>query len=885
MKRFLFVFFLGVVMMSTSFVQASGDSLTKEDSITSPIKVSINSVGYSAQKNQIVLKITIKNNTTSFIDNVFSYLEIYKGDALQDEGYRFAGLKFMYVSKEPLNNLSPQSSQNLKIVYNIPTTLPSGKYFIRYIVKDKEMVNFGMTYSPEPILIKGDGGFIGSIIAQAEVRGIKSDLYLGVRSLKDDIISIIIPLDKNNDLVKKINQEDIYTEIAVEPIANNHFQKKVFPKEKINIIHTEQDGDILRYDIKPWSDLSTGPLNVIIRFFDEKNNLIANEISARWFRSENVIRIKEIKTETNYYKKGNKLDIQIPITLFGLQENMELISKVSVDTNRGVLNFTQKEVVDNKKDSFTFDFSKNSVGHDNIVVSGISTQLLNAKTGELIDEMKMRLNIDKYYVNGDEYLNQVQENNQQRNSQQNVIFIASAGLFVIFMVVSMFGILRFLRKKGKKIISIILIFGVNIGVGVLLFKNATKIVQANCSIRASSCADSNSTGIVKTIGTWIENAPEKNQGNCSLSKRVDIYATYSCEACLNGSPVVLGLEARYSDGSADLNVCSSHGWAVPHHETSGMYGPFTTTIPLNSQSVQYRSLVRIGAGCACAAASSESRWYSFSCTTPATCTGSLPIGATKCPNADSNLTENVAWHKVADCSGASKCSYTRKVDCGPKNNTNQTTLTSSSSGLCKAPGVVHNFDDKMTEFDGDWTWNCVKSGYDSASCLAYKFGSCAPTTSAPYDDKNDACQEGHINSVSLNNGTFSWKCGTNGGASLGSFVDISQNAQGTTINATSDTYAPTDCQCTAGYTYYCQIAPANCSNHCGEMATEIHAPFKKETACFPNEGDFIHVTRENYADNVIKHAPGEPDVCENKQVQCPPCGVNPGESGTINETN
>jgi hypothetical protein len=191
----------------------------------------------------------------------------------------------------------------------------------------------------------------------------------------------------------------------------------------------------------------------------------------------------------------------------------------------------------------------------------------------------------------------------------------------------------------------------------------------------------------------------------------------------------------------------------------------------------------------------------------------------------------------------------------------------------------------MTEVDGDWTWNCVKSGYDSASCLAHKFGSCAPTTSAPYDDKNDACQEGHINSVSLNNGTFSWKCGTNGGASLGSFVDISQNAQGTTINATSDTYAPTDCQCTAGYTYYCQIAPANCSDHCGEMATEIHTPFKKETACFPNEGDFIPVTREYYASKLAKHGPGEPDVCENKQVQCPPCGVNPGESGTVNETN
>jgi hypothetical protein len=66
------------------------------------------------------------------------------------------------------------------------------------------------------------------------------------------------------------------------------------------------------------------------------------------------------------------------------------------------------------------------------------------------------------------------------------------------------------------------------------------------------------------------------------------------------------------------------------------------------------------------------------------------------------------------------------------------------------------------------------------------------------------------------------------------------------------------------------------------MVTEIHTPFKKETACFPMEGDFIHVTREDYADN---HASGQPATCENKQVHCPPCGVNAGESSTINETN
>jgi hypothetical protein len=267
------------------------------------------------------------------------------------------------------------------------------------------------------------------------------------------------------------------------------------------------------------------------------------------------------------------------------------------------------------------------------------------------------------------------------------------------------------------------------------------------------------------------------------------------------------------------------------------------------------------------------------------CTGTLPIAATKCPNADSNLTKDVAWHKVADCTGASKCSYTKKVDCGPKNNTNQTTLTSSSLGLCNAPGVVSNFDDAMTEFDGDWTWGCVKSGYDSAQCLAHKFGSCAPTTNAPYNDKEKACKEGHINSVSLNNGIFSWKCGTNGGASLGSFVDSSQGAQGITLNATPDTYAPTDCQCTAGYTYYCSVQSANCTDKCGEMATEIHIPFKKETACFPTESSPISVTRDDYATNLVNHASGQPATCENKQVHCPPCGVNAGESGVINETN
>jgi hypothetical protein len=267
---------------------------------------------------------------------------------------------------------------------------------------------------------------------------------------------------------------------------------------------------------------------------------------------------------------------------------------------------------------------------------------------------------------------------------------------------------------------------------------------------------------------------------------------------------------------------------------------------------------------------------------PFRCLGHLDFDEKECPDTESDLTKDTIWHRVTNCTGASKCAYTKKAKCGSANEGEYETLTATNPNLCGAGFTANNFNDSQAELDGKWTWQCSKAGYDAVGCFARKKGECPPIPNPPYNLTDDACGYGKINRVSLSDGIFTWYCGTGGeDLSPGSFREVP--SAGTVINVSDEFASSTQCTCTAGYTYSCQVTvPADCSNHCDEMATEIRTPFKKETACFPNEGDLIPVTREDYADN---HASGQPATCENKQVQCPPCGVNAGGSGTVNETN
>lgn len=220
------------------------------------------------------------------------------------------------------------------------------------------------------------------------------------------------------------------------------------------------------------------------------------------------------------------------------------------------------------------------------------------------------------------------------------------------------------------------------------------------------------------------------------------------------------------------------------------------------------------------------------------------------------------------------------------------------------PGNDNHFQTRPSEFSsangdfyGKWTWNCTTN--TTVDCLAYKQGVCNDEpTPAPYEDsggdakkaREKACTSGHFNSVSLNNGILTWKCGTGDtDKTVGSFTS-SDSTIGDVV--TADYYTPTsggtDCQCTPTYEYSCVSlgTSGDCTGHCGETIEEEYGAFKHDISCFPNE-PLVSTTKEEY-----QQAPADKklsgDVCANGTITCAPCGTSSestGQGGSYHETN
>ncbi len=899
-----------------------------------PLRLAINNIVFNKEIHKIDLDLGITNNTQKFIDGLDSYLEIYKGNSLKNEGYMFSGLDLVYISSQPLKKLFPGEKEREHLSYDIPSTLPSGNYFVRYVVKDRENMNFGITYSKTPLKISGTGDYIGFLNAFVEVAGKKSNLMLGLRANKNDVFSIIIPLDENEKLKKKIASNDLYIETEIHPIANNDKDFKKLPRKKITI--SQYGGrDVVKIDVKPWEGMSTGSFDVIVRIFNSDNVQISSDTKARWFRSEEVSRLKEIRTETNYYNKGDKLDVGVRAAFFGYAEDRNFLVKVKLVSNKGDMLFDKITTLKKGETELKFDFS-NFVVNKPVVVKSIEATLTDQKTGNVSDKLNIELSGDKLFVRGKELNTQ----NSTVPKGRKITMGYSWMYWLVFIVIIVgVSVLIFILKNKRRMMP--LFVGVIFGGGMLL---GFHFVKADCSINASSCADENSTGLIYPIKTWTDPAPEGDQGECPIAKKIEIYSSYSCTNCLNGSNINMGLEARYSNGADDLNECFYKlDGAVPHHETSGSYGPYAVDINLTSGGVDYRSLVRIGTGCACAEASAFSEWKNFSCTTPKRCTGSLPAGAKQCSDTNTGLTADTPWervdncsnvgsakckyefqcsdgdpnrqppngaqwcpgdshgltvrtnwHEVSTCTTADKCEYYFAPECGPANRHSFSTETQvTQAGLCEANNTASSIDSSQLEVGGPWTWTCSRSGH-TINCEAYQIGQCSSNTGGDVTMSN-ACTVGKINSINFNGGTLNWSCGTIDADPpvAQSLLYNKQPIQGYNfdINAMiSDSVAKhTDnlkCACSPRYVYTCPVTTqADCSNHCDSSVEEVHTPFKRDVHCFMGKSTGYFTTKQDYASHPSQHASGEPTTCTNKSVTCPPCGASGGGSDTINETN
>ena len=284
--------------------------------------------------------------------------------------------------------------------------------------------------------------------------------------------------------------------------------------------------------------------------------------------------------------------------------------------------------------------------------------------------------------------------------------------------------------------------------------------------------------------------------------------------------------------------------------------------------------------------------------------GTLSVGSKKCPDANTGLIKDIAWHKSTDdCNTDTKCAYTKKAECGPANTHDYETQDDLiKDDLCKPGFIPSEFTNKPIElgddegnFDGRWEWTCNKDGYDpSDTCWARKRGQCNSNTSGDIT-MSSACTAGKVNSINFNSGTLNWSCGTVDADPpvAQSLLYNKQSIQGYNfdVNAmiTDSVAKHTDnlkCACTPQYIYTCPVTTqANCSAHCGSSAEEVHTSFKRDVHCFTGKSTGYFTTKQDYASHIPQHDSDEPTTCTNKSVTCPPCGATNGGSDTINETN
>jgi hypothetical protein len=265
-----------------------------------PLDVSISNVHVDNAKHKLIMNLSVKNNTKEFVDGVVSYIELFKGDKLAEEGELFEPLEFVYYVKQDIDKFAPNQEIKKEIIYDVPQ-LKSGKYFIRNIFEDSESEYFGITYTPEPIIIEGNGNFKGAINAYVKAPNDKLGMPMsGYPMDNDQYLEIVIKADgENKDFFDYIDNNEIYTKIDVYALSMDNKFIKSFEKQRIKTTTFDNTRAVV-LRVEPWDELATGSYNVVLQIFDKDGYKAFSDTLFRWFRSEGVARIKKIVQQQIY---------------------------------------------------------------------------------------------------------------------------------------------------------------------------------------------------------------------------------------------------------------------------------------------------------------------------------------------------------------------------------------------------------------------------------------------------------------------------------------------------------------------------------------------------------------------------------------------------------
>lgn len=325
MRKIFFALFFALLLPLVTLAQD-----IRIDGVYEQLDAEIVSVEFSEFNRVLTIGVNFQNNTNKFIDDLDYFLEIYRGDALQEEGYLFANLDLVKAEEGRIQGISPQEFVNIPIKYTVPQNFEAGNYLFKLDFHDEEWVNFAQDYTEEPIYISGDGGFISDIYVHVDIGD--GELYRAmegpVLQIDDTFTVMTLYSPRNKEFAERVGTEDLpKARITVFPVGSD--EEIISYTTDTYIENYNNLYDSLKVDVQPNKFSKPGSYDVQIDYIEGEDVLTSTEV--RWFIDGDFGRVQEIQLVENVLSKGFPISARVPIVYYSPEDSeIELTVKLEL---------------------------------------------------------------------------------------------------------------------------------------------------------------------------------------------------------------------------------------------------------------------------------------------------------------------------------------------------------------------------------------------------------------------------------------------------------------------------------------------------------------------------------------------------------------------------
>jgi len=585
MKKFLQVFLIFAFLLISPgaiFAQEQNDVSVSVQNADESSDIDVSILNVTSSKGEVYMEVEVSNNTDSFVDTLKYDAELYQGDSLQEFGYVFGSVDYVYTGSGELESLDPGETKKITTSFSIPESLDKDTYFLRLSLYTKDTNRVAVSYTEDSFWILGDGGYLGAFSAYVDIDGDRytPDTGLPLPQSVEQFFEIPLEFNKTLDSYlssgKKLNAQVLWSSVTRKGEVNTQ-------TEWINLKDLIKDNSIY-IPIVPEKKLVSGPYTVEIKYSDFSGEDIATNSYARLYIEGLTARIVSIDTSINKYKKGQKTDLVVPVAFGG----HDMPETVSVEAE---FLFRDGEIVKIQKD-----FSVETNDEEAFVGDVDFTDLVMKKSG-LVERVIVTVKND----DGERIAFQDLEINTDKEFTKKtslIFYLQILGiLFVIVLIILI--IKRFFphmldENKNSALQIALLIASSSLIATALLITTSVSAQPSNndgyTGIHTdtfmdiwTSLPDENtlkSEGVVSSISTNSSNylLPSGEQSSCTTGRDLftDIYVRLRCAHCLNGVSGEIKLMSS-TDSNPSFSFNSPVDYKVFIHSGGGHKLPLTVT--------------------------------------------------------------------------------------------------------------------------------------------------------------------------------------------------------------------------------------------------------------------------------------------------------------------